>query len=145
MLMQWSKDLAVGHPIVDYDHKMLINIANEFHFAVENGAGEEAVAMALERLIQYVESHFRREEELFMDSAYPNKAAHQKNHRDIEKMVREFQAAYAADPASIDLKKLLNFFKVWLIKHIGKLDKAYVPYVKAAEHKQGNRRREGFV
>jgi len=145
MLMQWSKDLAVGHPIVDYDHQMLINLANDFHFAVENGSGEQAVAAALERLVQYVESHFKREEQLFMNSNYPDKAKHQQNHRDIENMVRAFQASYAADPASIDLNRLLDFFKVWLIKHIGKLDRGYMPYVKTAEHKQGNRHREGFV
>ena len=146
MLLQWSKALAIGHPIIDYDHQMLVNIANDLDYAVQSGAGNEAVGQSLERLIQYVESHFKREEELFLASGYPFKAKHQQNHRDIEKLVRGFQAAFAADPASVDMDKLLNFFREWLFKHIGKLDRGYAEYVLEAEKSSGHlNQRKGFV
>lgn len=146
MLLQWSKELAVGHPIIDSDHQMLINFANELHHGVHSGAGNEAVGMALGRLAQYIETHFEREEELFMSSKYPNKEKHQQNHRDIEKLVRGFQAAFEADHTSVDMDKLLDFLKEWLVKHIGKLDKSYMPYVKAMEKQQSQfGARRGFV
>lgn len=146
MLLQWSKDLAVGHPIIDSDHQMLINIANDLAHASQSGAGAEAIGRSLSRLAQYIETHFKREEALFMGSHYPHKDKHQKNHRDIENLVRGFQAAYASDPAAVDMSKLLDFLKEWLVKHIGKLDKSYVPYVKAAEKQSGQyNARTGFV
>lgn len=147
MLLQWSKDLAVGHPIIDSDHQMLINIANDLAHASQNGADVKAVGRALGRLAQYIDTHFKREEALFMDSRYPNKDKHQQNHRNIEKLLHDFQAAYAADPARIDMNSLLNFLKEWLVKHIGKMDKAYMPYVHAAEKRPGHypAARTGFV
>lgn len=146
MLLQWSKELAVGHPIIDSDHQMLINIANDLEHATHSGAGAEAVGMALGRLAQYIETHFKREEGLFMESHYPHKEKHLQNHRDIEKLMRGFQAAFEQDPAAVDMDKLLNFLKEWLVKHIGKLDKGYAPYVAAAEKKQGQYgNRAGFA
>jgi len=146
MLLQWSDALMIGHPIIDYDHQMLVNICNELHHAVKFNQGDAEVKQSLGRLVQYVETHFRREEALFMDSNYPHKEKHLKNHRDIEKLMRGFQTAYEHDPASVDLDKLLNFLKEWLVKHIGKLDKSYIPYVEAAEKKHGQyNSRTGFV
>jgi len=147
MLLQWSKDLAVGHAIVDNDHQMLINIANDVAYAFKSGAGDEAVNRALKRLAQYVEMQFKREEALFMTSRYPHKDKHQQNHRNIEKLVRDFQAAYGEDPAQANLVNFLNFFKDWLVRHIDRLDKGYVPYVQAAEKHTGRppAARTGFV
>lgn len=137
MLLQWSKDLAVGHPIIDSDHQMLINIANDLAHASKSGASHEVVGTALKRLVQYIETHFRREEELFMGTRYPHKEKHLKNHRDIENLVHSFLAAHEHDADSVDMDKLLDFLKTWLVKHIGKLDKGYAPYVEAAEKKHG--------
>ena len=147
MVLQWSKDLAVGHPIIDSDHQMLINIANNLAQTLDGDARPEAVNCSLGRLAQYIETHFKREEELFMATRYPHKEKHQQNHRNIEQLVREFQASYGRDPAQVDVSKLLNFFKDWLVNHIGKQDKGYAPYVIGAERRSGHYPavRTGFV
>lgn len=135
MLLQWSKDLAIGHPIIDSDHQMLINIANDLAHATKSGASADVVGTALGRLVQYIETHFRREEALFMASGYPHKEKHLQNHRDIENLVQTFLIAFQKDPKSVDMNKLMDFLKTWLVKHIGKLDKGYAPYVEVAEKK----------
>lgn len=145
MLMQWSKALEVGHPVIDYDHQMLVNIANDLHHAVKFDQGDDTVAQSLRRLVQYIETHFAREEELFTKTAYPHIEKHKQNHRDIENLVRGFSTAFEADPNSVDMEKLLNFMKEWLIKHIAKLDKSYAPYVIKAEKKTAYGQRKGFV
>ena len=146
VLLQWSEALMVGHPIIDYDHQMLVNIANDLHHAVKFEQGDEEVERALARLVQYVETHFKREEALFMDSHYPNKQKHLQNHRDIEKLVHGFLNSFHADPSGVDMEKLLVFLREWLIKHIGKLDKGYMPYVKSAQKHQGSyNSRTGFA
>ena len=145
MLMQWSKALEVGHPVIDYDHQMLVNIANDLHHAVQTQQGHDAIAQSVKRLVQYIETHFAREEELFSNTRYPNVEKHTKNHRDIENMVREFLTAFETDPASVDMNKLLNFMKEWLIKHIGKLDKGYASYVIKADKQSSLGQRQGFA
>lgn len=146
MLLQWSKDLAVGHAIIDSDHQMLINIANELAYSVQSGAGQEGIGLALSRLVQYIETHFKREEALFLESDYPHKDKHQKNHRDIEQLMNGFSLAYQTDPATVELDKLLDFLKEWLVQHIGIMDKGYMPYVQAMEkHRSQYNSRRGFV
>jgi len=145
MLMQWSKALEIGHPVIDYDHQMLVNIANDLHHAVQTNQGHEAIAQSLKRLVQYIETHFAREEELFSNTRYPNVEKHKKNHRDIENLVRGFLTAHETDPASVDMNKLLNFMKEWLIKHIGKLDKGYASYVIKADQQSSLGQRRGFA
>ena len=145
MLMQWSKALEIGHPIIDYDHQMLVNIANDLDHAVKTGQGNEAIAQGLQRLVQYIETHFAREEALFSDTAYPHVEKHKKNHRDIENLVRGFQTSFEADPACVDMAKLLSFLKAWLVKHIGKLDKSYASYVNDADKKSSLGQRQGFI
>ncbi|MFC1673012.1 bacteriohemerythrin [Pseudomonadota bacterium] len=146
MLLQWTKELAIGHPIIDYDHQMLVNIANDLHHAVKFDQGDEEVERSLARLIQYIETHFAREEALFDDSHYPHKEKHKKNHRDIEGLVRGFLTAFQADPEAVQMDKLLTFLKEWLLKHIGNLDRGYAEYVLKAEKKSGHiTQKKGFV
>jgi hemerythrin len=146
MLLQWSKEMAVGHPIIDNDHQMLVNIANNLAHAAQTGAKPEVVGAALSHLAKYVETHFRREEELFMDSHYPHKEKHLKNHQDIEQLLHGFQAVYAKDPGAVNMDELLSFLREWLIKHICKMDKGYASYVKAAEKKHAQfNTRTGFA
>lgn len=145
MLMQWSKALEIGHPIIDYDHQMLVNIANDLHHAVKFDQGDNEVLQSLQRLVQYIETHFAREEALFSKTTYPHVEKHKKNHRDIENLVRGFMTAFEADPTSVDLDNLLTFMKQWLIKHIGKLDQSYAPYVLKAEEKTALGQRQGFI
>ncbi len=145
MLLQWSEALEVGHPIIDYDHQMLIGLVNELDRAVQMGQGAEKVAQVLDRLSQDIETHFAREEKLFEQTAYPLVEKHKQHHRDIENLVRTFQAAYEENPASIDLNKLLKFLKEWLMKHIGKLDKGYAPYVEKTEQKTDYVQRKDFA
>ena len=145
MLLQWSQDLAIGHPIIDYDHQMLVNIANELHHAVKFDQGDDEVERALGRWVQYLKTHFRREEALFMGTDYPHKDKHLQNHRDIESLVGDFHTGFQKNPGAVDIEKLLDFLKTWLIKHIGKMDKSYAPYVKAMEKQHGQYNRTGFA
>ncbi|HEY9078609.1 bacteriohemerythrin [Magnetovibrio sp.] len=145
MLMQWSKALEIGHPIIDYDHQMLVNIANDLHHAVHANLGDQMIAQSLQRLVQYIETHFAREEELFSKTRYPHVEKHKQNHRDIEKLVHGFLTAFEADPNAVDMNKLLGFMKEWLIKHIGKLDKSYASYVIKSEKSSTLGQRRGFA
>jgi len=145
MLIQWSKALEVGHPIIDYDHQMLVNIANDLHHAVGLEQSDEIVAGGLRRLVQYIETHFAREEALFSDTRYPHIEKHKQNHRDIESLVRGFLVAFETNPQTVDLEKLLSFLKEWLVKHIGKLDKGFASYVIKAEKDTVCGQRRGFV
>lgn len=145
MFIQWSKTLEIGHPIIDYDHQMLFNMANDLYHAVKFDQGDSTVTNALQLLINYIETHFAREEALFTPTPYPHSEKHIQNHREIEHLLASFLSTYIADPDTTDMSRLLVFFKAWLIRHVGKLDRSYARYVAEAEQQSWLGKRQGFV
>ena len=131
MEIVWKDEYCVGHSIIDYDHQTLVNITNELFNCVEAGLSAEEISTTIKYLINYVELHFKREETLFLESAYPDSKAHMAKHREIEQVVRGIAAQYTADPTAINIDEVLAFLKKWLIKHIMHTDRTYVPFLVA--------------
>ena len=131
MHIQWKDEYCVGHALIDYDHQTLVNITNELFSCVSKGLSSEETSTVIKYLINYVELHFQREESLFLESDYPDGAAHMKKHREIEQLVRGISDQYATDPSAININDVMKFLENWLINHIMRTDRAYVPFLNA--------------
>jgi hemerythrin len=131
MHIQWKDEYCVGHALIDYDHQTLVNITNELFSCVHKGLSSEEISTVIKYLINYVELHFQREEKLFLESEYPDVQAHLKKHREIEQVVHGISDQYAADPAAINIDEVMVFLKNWLINHIMRTDRHYVPFLSA--------------
>lgn len=125
----WSPDYSVGIRLIDNDHKDLVDTVNELHDAIEAREGCEAVRRALTMLANYVREHFAREEQLMADYGYPGLAAHKRLHFVLRRQVHAIRLVYADDPLKIDPDRLLAFLRDWLVNHILKSDRQYVPYM----------------
>lgn len=130
MFIQWNSSYLVGHKLVDFDHMTLVNITNELFHRVNQGFSDEEIAQTISCLIDYVEKHFEREEELFKDSDYPEVDKHLAMHADITKTVKDIATIYKTDPSAININEVLEFLKKWLTNHIMKADVGYVEYLK---------------
>lgn len=128
--IQWNDSYKVGHKIVDFDHMTLVNITNELFMRVDQGFSDEEIAQTITLLIEYVERHFDREEDLFRDSDYPDIGKHQAMHDDIRKTVRDIATVYKTRPDAININEVLEFLKKWLLNHIMKADLGYIQYLK---------------
>jgi len=128
--IQWNDSYKVGHKIVDFDHMTLVNITNELFMRVDQGFSDEEIAQTITLLIEYVERHFDREEDLFRDSDYPDIGKHQAMHDDIRKTVRDIATIYKTQPDAININEVLQFLKKWLLNHIMKADQGYIQYLK---------------
>lgn len=128
--IQWNDRFLIGHKVVDFDHKSLVNITNELFLRVEKGCPVEEITQTIALLIEYVDRHFEREEQLFKDSGYPLVEQHLAMHQDIRKTVRDIATLYQTQPSSISTDEVLQFLKKWLINHIMKADVNYVQYLK---------------
>ncbi|MBC8269029.1 MAG: hemerythrin family protein [Rhodospirillaceae bacterium] len=129
MHIQWKDEYCVGNALIDYDHQTLVNITNELFACVDKGLSTEEISTVIKYLINYVELHFQREESLFQESDYPDGQAHMKKHREIEQVVRGISDQYAADPDAINIDDVMKFLKNWLINHIMRTDRSYVPFL----------------
>ncbi len=129
--IQWNDSYKVGHKIVDFDHVNLVNITNELFFRVERGAAGSEISTTINHLIDYVDRHFEREEELFLNSDYPDKDKHLDMHNNIRKTVKDIATIYQTDPDAININEVLEFLKKWLTNHIMKADQGYIEYLDA--------------
>ncbi|MBI1986387.1 MAG: hemerythrin family protein, partial [Rhodospirillales bacterium] len=78
----WSDDYKVGIAAIDNDHKTLFGLVNRLHDRIKAGDGEDAVGDALDGLVDYIETHFAREERYMEECGYPGLVAHIRKHRD---------------------------------------------------------------
>ena len=128
--IQWNDSYKVGHKIVDFDHMTLVNITNELFMRVDRGFSDEEIAQTISLLIDYVERHFEREEDLFKNSEYPDVDKHLAMHHDIKKTVKDIATIYKTKPDAININEVLEFLKKWLLNHIMKADVGYIQYLK---------------
>ncbi len=125
----WSDDYKVGIAAIDNDHKTLFTLVNRLHDRIKAGDGEEAVGDALDGLIDYIDTHFAREERYMEECGYPDVVHHAQKHRDLARTVRSLKTLFEDDPREVENDAILRFLKNWLTNHILKSDMAYVPYV----------------
>jgi len=130
MFIQWNNSFLVGHKLVDFDHMTLVNITNELFHRVDQGFDDEEIAQTISCLIDYVEKHFEREEDLFINSDYPDTEKHLAMHKDITKTVKDIATIYKNEPSAININEVMEFLKKWLTNHIMKADVGYVDYLK---------------
>jgi hemerythrin len=127
--MTWNKQLSVGVQVLDDDHKKLVGMINELYDAVQAGRGKESLGKILDGLIEYVKTHFAREEQFFAQTNYPDTAAHKKEHDELTKQVLEVQKKYKAGANGTLSLELMNFLKNWLVDHLQASDGKYGPYL----------------
>lgn len=129
MFLQWKDEYRLGHDLIDFDHQILFNLTNELHGRVERSEGTEQIAITIDCLLEYVQRHFAREEEIFLDSDYPNSEKHIARHREMEKTVLDIKSLYENNPGALDAAEVLKFLKKWLTRHILKMDREFFPYI----------------
>lgn len=129
--MAWTEDLATGFARIDDQHKELIRRVDALLTACQGGKGREAAAETVGFLDAYLREHFRDEERVQRENAYPDFAAHKAEH---EKFLRDFEdlrAEFGRQGASLPMVVATNRIVVtWLMNHIRKTDRALAEYLR---------------
>jgi hemerythrin len=128
-LIQWQQGYSVGHPLMDEDHKKLLQLVNKFKTAYDYHTSEDYEREALEELIEYTKFHFQREEALMADHNYPELDAHKAEHKKMIEQVEGFVELYHQQGHK-SLNKIADFLQNWLLNHINGIDKQYSSHLK---------------
>lgn len=128
-VLAWSETYSVGSAMIDSDHRILINLINQLHDAIETGQSRDVVGSVLSALSEYAEHHFRREEAMMAASGFPDIEAHKAEHRRLETHVRDVCGRYRAGERGALNEQVVEFLKKWLTEHILVTDKSYRPWV----------------
>lgn len=124
--LKWSHDLDTGIPVIDEQHKRIVEYINELQLAQET-LDKKKVASVIDELVDYTVSHFAFEESLMEQANYPFLSPHQKIHGLFVKKVTKFVDRFEAGENVTD--EMLVMLKRWLINHIKNEDGDYCEIV----------------
>lgn len=125
--VEWSNELSVGIEEIDAQHKVLVDLLNQIHEAIQQRQGAEATSEIIERLGEYTRIHFAVEESLMRILHYPDYERHKEEHDRLIEQLSGFRAKLESGKGSVSFE-LAHFLKVWLTKHIMETDKGYIPH-----------------
>ena len=118
----WGPEYAVGIREIDSQHQTLFEIYNDLYQALDGDAAQEVTTTTLDRLLNYTDFHFKTEERLMVEHAYPMSSAHTAEHYVLIERAKLLQhRMHSGDP--IVAKDTLDFLRRWLINHIQKVDR----------------------
>jgi methyl-accepting chemotaxis protein len=129
--IDWSDLLSVGIDKMDDEHKELFTRINKLLSALLGGSDDYSIVEIISFINEYVDFHFRDEENMLAKYNYPKLAEHKKLHAIYENEFSaiEKQLSQGQFDASLLIEiqdKVVN----WLLDHIAVADKAYGVYIK---------------
>ena len=128
-MLEITKDMIVGIPKVDEQHRELVKMLNTAQsLGVKSFSPEETKKM-LDFLGNYVVKHFSDEEALQRQSKYPKYNWHKEQHQsfiaEFGRLKQEFHANGASAKFSLSLNKSIID---WVIRHIKSADTEFGKY-----------------
>ena len=128
--MPWSDAIAVGIEEGDAQHRVLVDLINELHDALTADTLDRgAIGHVLEGLMDYTMNHFIMEEEWFERHNYPDLLEHEAMHNHFTSTIMSALTDFE-DGQHLPYA-LMEFLKHWLLEHIMRTDKTYVPFLQA--------------
>lgn len=123
----WSEKLAIGVPLIDEQHRQIIDLINTLQENIERGELTRA-EQTLSALVEHKIAHCAYEETLLQKSGFPFLKPHKKAHHDyIEECRAYMQRMQQGDYI---LPKALSFIKPWMVRHIRGEDQDYAHFVR---------------
>ena len=124
VFFEWSDSFNTGIQEIDEQHKTLVDLLNQLHFAIRERKGSQACREILDRLAEYTRTHFLLEESLMRLSHYPGFEGHKHQHEELIGQVKALQDKLDTGQAAISFE-LLHFLQIWLTKHIRESDQRF--------------------
>lgn len=130
-MLEWKSDYSVGVERLDAQHRKLFEYFNELEAAMRKGRGREVIGRVLANLASYTHEHFRQEEDLMRQAAFPDLARHRQVHEAYVARVQELARRQAEGDSSVTVEASQSLAD-WLSKHILGMDREYAPYMAKA-------------
>jgi hemerythrin len=134
MDLQWNNSLAVGHALIDAQHRSLFAQFDELLAACEQGRGLERLQQLFEFLDAYVVEHFHAEEALMSQHDYPQVQTHQAQHRIFTDRLAALRTDLTDHGPSVQVLIRTNKALIyWLTEHIRGFDTQLAAFLQQDE------------
>lgn len=114
-MIEWKRDFEIGIPSADYEHRKLVELANELHEQARDAASLEAAARALARIASHFTAHFAVEEEAMQAIAFPDLDGHRRDHHELLARIDGMLERLALGETMTEA--LAEEMELWLVQH----------------------------
>ncbi len=135
IVYEWNESLSVNIESIDKQHKMLLDMINEFydeihkiHEGKSTSTLNEVRAELIMKMKDYSIFHFKTEEELFELHNYSDKEAHKKEHDEFSLKVSDIEKKYKEGKLVLSTE-LTDYLKDWLFEHVKDCDQKYSEFL----------------
>lgn len=116
--IRWDESLATGNELIDNQHKVMFDLANDLSNAVNLGATRAVIETLFGVIIDYAFKHFAKEEELVRDNDSYLRHCHE--HYQLLRQLHHYSVEFrnnrnVAEPPGIFLER-------WLREHLSHWD-----------------------
>jgi len=122
-MFSWREEYSVQVESMDKVHMHFLDMANELYKLIESN-DQTAFLETLEQLIRVAKQHFKDEESLMKEYAFPEVSMHHKKHKRIIREALEVMKKIKENRMEIDVN-FVNLLKDWIINHILTEDRKY--------------------
>ncbi|WP_027716809.1 bacteriohemerythrin [Desulfuromonas sp. TF] len=132
MALEWTEKLAVGHAVIDEQHRELFRRFDNLIEACRRASGKERIEELIGFLDSYVVIHFREEERLMELCAYPGLEEQKSQHLYFIGRLDALKADLKEKGVSAHLVISTNQILLkWIIRHIKDIDVKFGVFLKA--------------
>ncbi|MCS7030909.1 MAG: hemerythrin family protein [Gloeomargarita sp. SKYG116] len=133
----WDDRIKVGLPLIDSQHRELIEAINDLADAIESHQGAVAVKKLIAFLKGYAEWHFGQEESCAFRHQCPLAETNQKAHARFLAMLNEWHREYTESGGSEEQARRIHAaLGDWLVDHIYKIDTMLAQEIRQAQSSQ---------
>jgi hemerythrin len=138
-VFNWDESFLTGLPLVDGQHKRLVDIVNDMgELSMSGGTVDpQELAAVTKEMLDYAETHFRDEEELMEKSGLDSRhiSFHHAQHGSFFEEARSLTAmGKEAFPEQAKTRELLQYLVDWLAYHILGIDQSMTRQIRSVEN-----------
>lgn len=132
--LSWTKELSIGHELIDADHQAIFDTANRLQAEILEQADSEysIVGEVLVDLIEHTGGHFAREEALMQTMQYPGYEEHRLQHKMMMNKVNNLHRQFMDGRSNLSVD-VAEFMRNWLVPHILHADVELGQSIRAAK------------
>jgi hemerythrin len=128
-MIEWSDGYLIGHPKLDSQHKMLVELLRELEIARAEDVDVVFLQDLVQEIIMFTKFHFKSEENVMARIGYPDLAHHRELHFHLMDVLNTKIATHGL--AFSDSVEAQNFILDWFVKHSSTEDAKIVAFQNA--------------
>ncbi len=134
--IEWKKSFEVGISIIDNQHKQILDLCNNLHYAlmerrkITGTDFNEVFNASLHIIYNHAKYHFQTEEKLMISTQYSNYITHKAQHNDFSvkllQTIKAFEDLQKNEKSTLALAmEFLKYIHDWFYHHIPFDDKLF--------------------